>query len=103
MVLEYKQFVEANGFKAEHTQIDLIVEDSHLTEFIEAKILYSARTAAHGLGQLLFYYHSEGTGDEKLSLLFDKKPDEKTISFIHKYNVEIIYKNKNIFSRISLN
>ena len=103
LVLEYKQFVEANGFKAEHTQIDLIVEDSHLTEFIEAKILYSARTAAHGLGQLLFYYHSEGTGDEKLSLLFDKKPDEKTISFIHKYNVEIIYKNKNIFSRISLN
>ena len=55
LVLEYKEFVEASGFKAEHSQIDLIVEDDPiLTEFIEAKILKSARTAAHGLGQLLF-------------------------------------------------
>ena len=102
LVLEYKEFVESSGFKAQHSQIDLIVENDNLKEFIEAKILKSATTAAHGLGQLLFYYHSEGTGDEKLALLFDRKPDEKTISFVHKYNVEIIYKKKNTFSRISL-
>ncbi len=101
LVLEYKEFVESSGFKAQHSQIDLIVENDNLKEFIEAKILKSATTAAHGLGQLLFYYHSEGTGDEKLALLFDRKPDEKTISFVHKYNVEIIYKKKNTFSRIS--
>ena len=102
LVLEYKEFVESSGFKAQHSQIDLIVENDNLKEFIEAKILKSATTAAHGLGQLLFYYHSEGTGAEKLALLFDRKPDEKTISFVHKYNVEIIYKKKNTFSRISL-
>ena len=101
MVLEYKKFIEAKGYAAKHSQIDLIIEKDDYVEFIEAKILKSSTTAAHGLGQLLFYYYAEGTGNEKLSLLFDKKPDEKTISFVKKYKIDIIYKNKNTFSRLT--
>ena len=93
LVLEYKEFVESSGFKAQHSQIDLIVENDNLKEFIEAKILKSATKQLTVWASFLLLSFG-GHGAEKLALLFDRKPDEKTISFVHKYNVEIIYKKR---------
>ena len=79
--------------------MDIIAKKNNKTIFVEAKILTTQTRAAHGIGQL-FYYEFMVPKEEKpneLRLLFDKKPNKKTIEFIKKFDISIVYKDKSSF------
>ena len=97
LVAEYKNFLEKKGYKVKHSQVDLIAENDKELIYIEAKILKSATTAAHGLGQLMHYDYILEDKADKLVLLFDKKPNSQTTNFIKKFKVEIVYRDSNKF------
>jgi len=97
LVAEYKNFLEKKGYEVKHSQVDLIAENDKELIYIEAKILKSATTAAHGLGQLLHYDYILEDKADKLVLLFDKKPNSQTTNFIKKFKVEIVYRDSNKF------
>jgi hypothetical protein len=100
LVAEYKKYLENDGFKTKHTQVDLIATKNGKTTFIEAKILKNATTAAHGLGQILHYDYILKNKADELALLFDIKPNNQTIEFIKKFNIRIIFKDGSKFISI---
>ena len=100
LVAEYKEFLEKEGYKVKHSQVDLIAENGKELLYIEAKILKSATTAAHGLGQLLHYDYILKEKADRLILLFDKKPNSQTTKFIKNFKVEIIYRDNNKFESL---
>jgi len=100
LVAEYKNFLEKEGYKVKHSQVDLIAENDTELIYIEAKILKNATTAAHGLGQLLHYDYILEDKADRLILLFDKKPNSQTARFIMNFKVEIVYRDSNKFESL---
>ena len=96
---EYIEYLRSLGYKADKSDVDIIAKKNNKTIFVEAKILTTQTRAAHGIGQL-FYYEFMVPKEEKpneLRLLFDKKPNKKTIEFIKKFDISIVYKDKSSF------
>ena len=99
LVKEYKNYLESQGYEADHYQIDIIAKKNDHKIFVEAKILKgkTETVAAQGLGQLLLYQYLKGDGTESLQMLFNRKPKTQIIKFIKKFNVKIIYKDNDNF------
>lgn len=102
LVKEYKNYLEVQGYEADHYQIDIIAKKNEHTIFVEAKILKgkTETVAAQGLGQLLLYQYLKGDGNESLQMLFNRKPKTQIIEFIKKFDVNIVYKDSNTFIEV---
>jgi len=98
---KYIDFLKSKGYDAGSSpNVDIIAKKNGEKIFIEAKILSTATTAAHGLGQLLHYNFIAENKADHLELLFDKRPNKLTAEFIMQFNVKITYQEEDNFITI---
>ncbi len=96
-----KRFIKhmtLKGVKAYHTKsVDIVIETKSEKWFIESKILKTQTTAAHAMGQVMFYNFKDVSENNLIALLFDKKPKKTTCDFLNENKIPFIWESDNEF------
>jgi hypothetical protein len=92
------KFITLKGVKAYHTEsVDIVIETNNEKWFIESKILKTQTTAAHAMGQVMFYSFKDKSENNLIALLFDKKPKKTTCDFLSKNQIPFIWESEDEF------
>ena len=86
------KFMSEHNLNAFHTRsVDIVVETKSEKWLIESKILKTQTTAAHAMGQVMFYNFRDSSENNKIALLFDKKPNKSTCEFLDENLIPYIW------------
>lgn len=95
-------YIDKNTVEAYHSDpVDIVVVTENENWYIESKIIDGVdlqTNAAQAMGQVMYYdFVLDESKENKLALLFHKKPNKKTSDFLTSHNMPFIWEENEIF------